>query len=158
MGVAWGPVEGGCGACLRSGVVRPSKAIDLDTAPSEGFGPFPEVSLVCNAMRMRCGLLPRTPDAYPQVVLVTELVGPDYRGRVGILTQSFFIAGGRRGVRVRVRVPMQGRRRRRRRQWHGALCCVCTPWLAWAHNSCVHTCSYSACYIAVVYPSPTPKA
>eukprot|EP00198_Chlamydomonas_reinhardtii_P010473 XP_001699810.1 predicted protein [Chlamydomonas reinhardtii] len=27
------------------------------------------------------------------VVLVTELVGPDYRGRVGILTQSFFIAG-----------------------------------------------------------------
>ncbi|GLC47597.1 hypothetical protein PLESTB_000005500 [Pleodorina starrii] len=27
------------------------------------------------------------------VVLVTEMVGPDHRGRVGILTQSFFIAG-----------------------------------------------------------------
>ncbi|KAG2454670.1 hypothetical protein HYH02_000509 [Chlamydomonas schloesseri] len=31
--------------------------------------------------------------AIADVVLVTELVGPDYRGRVGILTQSFFIAG-----------------------------------------------------------------
>ncbi|KAG2436478.1 hypothetical protein HXX76_006779 [Chlamydomonas incerta] len=31
--------------------------------------------------------------AIADVVLVTELVGPAYRGRVGILTQSFFIGG-----------------------------------------------------------------
>ncbi|KAG2484292.1 hypothetical protein HYH03_016838 [Edaphochlamys debaryana] len=31
--------------------------------------------------------------ALSDVVLVTELVGPDHRGRVGILSQSFFIAG-----------------------------------------------------------------